>query len=113
MVGLTHLDAVKQMRDPVEDLLGWVLHLPEHPACVPDQGTGQPGGHLPHVGDHGGPLHLVLSPHIGQSGHQLVQGVTGAAEGEREKQQCDKTRPQHVKNKTECQSGVDRSHKQD
>ena len=48
VVGLPHLDAVEEVSDPVEELRGGgVLRLAQHPARVPHQGAGQPGGDTP------------------------------------------------------------------
>ena len=82
MIRLTHLDAVKYVRDPVDKLRGGVLHLPKHPAGVSHQGPRQPGGQLPSLPGHRLVQRLVLDPDIGHGRHQLVQGVIRAAEAE-------------------------------
>ena len=92
VIWLAHVKAVEYVCHPVHKLWGGVLHLSEHPAGVSHQGPGQPGRDLTHVGDHGSPLHLILSPHVGQGIDQLVKGVIGAAEGEGEEKDGDKTR---------------------
>ena len=82
VIRLTHLDAIKYMSHSVNELLGGVLHLPEHPTGVPDQGPRQPGGDLPHIRGHGLVQRLVLHPHVGDGCHQLVQAVIRTAESQ-------------------------------
>ena len=93
MIWLAHLYTVKYVRDPVEHLIGGVLRLSKHSTGVSHQGPRQPGGQLPHVGGHGGALHLVLQPDIGQGRHQLVQGIIRATEGWGKEEDCENIQP--------------------
>ena len=84
MIRLTHLDAVKQMRHPVERLLGRVLRLPQGPTRVSDEAARQPGGELALLSGHGAVQRLLPPLDIGQGAPKLLQSVIGARETERE-----------------------------